>query len=176
MNIKSAVVIALGLVASSAALAAEPKFIDQRNMSEATNYEIQFCYRPSPDFFGVPGHAYVAFFEQEIGSSDISFRAFGATTKSITDIFGGDGYLNPEYASNIHQNCLVVQVNSGKYKSAWNIAKPLFSEPEYSYWNYHITANSCVDFASRIASELGLKTNNENVPKTFITQLKADNG
>lgn len=154
---------------------ANTKYIDLRVKSEAFDYEVHFCYRPSPGYFGKPGHAYAAFAKKDNNSKKIQFRAFGATTKGITDIFGGDGYIKPEYQSHMYQNCLIVQVNSELYNAAWNQAKPLFSEPEYAYWNYHITDNSCVDYARRIARSIGLKVNNNNTPDAFIAQLQENN-
>ncbi len=175
MNIRLLLAV-LAFVYSAELLSAEAKYIDRRNRSETTVYEIHFCSRPSPGFFGKPGHTYVAFYKAETGAENISFRAFGATSSSISEIFGGDGFLEPEYASHLRQDCLVVQVNSDVYETAWSAASPLFMKPEYSYWNYHITDSSCVDYSRRVAHSISLNVNDNETPASFITKLKEDNG
>lgn len=157
------------------AFAAEAKYVDKRNRSEVSITEVHFCYRPSPSFFGLPGHTYVAFYKQAKSGDPISFRAFGATADEITQIFGGNGFLQPEYASNIHQDCLVAQVNTDVYSRAWTVASPLFTEPEYGYWNYNISGANCVNYAKKVAESVGLKGNNKLKPRDFILQLRADN-
>ncbi|WP_338455618.1 hypothetical protein [uncultured Alteromonas sp.] len=164
-----------GIMTSCFAIAEDIIYVDKRIMSETKQFEVHFCYRPSADFFGKPGHAYVAFAEFEQGSNKTKFHAFGATSADIIDIFGGEGYLKPEFQSHIRQNCLVVQVNSDLYSKAWDRAKPLFSEPEYAYWNYHLTDNSCVDYARAIANAIGLQSNDANVPINFIKTLQQQN-
>lgn len=175
MKSKKTLVLASIIFWGFSANAADTKYIDMRVMSEKDDYEVHFCFRPSDGIFGKPGHAYVAFALHEKLSKKIQFRAFGATSANITEIFDGDGYLNPEFKSHVRQNCLVAQVNSNLYDKAWETAKPLFSEPEYAYWNYHLTDNSCVDFANSVAESIGLKTNKENVPKNYLKKLISDN-
>ena len=155
--------------------AGEAVRIDKTNMTEQIDYEVHFCYRPSPKFLGIPGHAYVAFWSQDSETKNVTFRAFGATSSGITGIFNGDGYLSPEYQDNVDSDCLVVIVNSPLYNSAWSIAKPLFGEPEYSFWNYGLLNSSCVDYARNIASALSLTLNDSELPNEFIELLKSQN-
>src|SRR5690606_36732076 len=57
---------------------------DLRRQTDAAGLtEISFCARPSPDAFGFPGHAFVAFSDQIAGGSR-SFRAVGHTLAAGT--------------------------------------------------------------------------------------------
>lgn len=164
---------------------------DLRTLSDAAGEtEVSFCARPSPNDFGLPGHAFVAFSEQPTGKTRI-FRAVGHTVaptagpiaSAFTYFSGGSvaGQQAEERYSHIKQACLTVKVDRAVYQAALNAARPTLTAvgvPDVvaaSAERYTLNGNDCVDFAIKVAQVIkpvGLKVPARDATDTPMSYLK----
>lgn len=151
---------------------------DLRTLSDASGEtEVSFCARPSPNDFGLPGHAFVAFSEKPTGKLRI-FRAVGHTiaptagpvASGFTYFSGGSvaGQQAEERYTHVKQACLTLQVDRMVYQSALAAARPTLTAvgvPDAvaaSVERYTLNGNDCIDFAMKVAQVI--KPAGLNVP------------
>jgi hypothetical protein len=156
------------VLAISAAAPALGQTRDLRRQTDVmgTN-EISFCSRPSPDAFGFPGHAFVAFSEPtEAGRN---FRAVGHTvatsnvTATVFTYFNGRSVAGrdaEEVYTHVKQACLTLLVDRSDFQRAIAAAQPTFTrfgfpaEIARSMERYSLSGNDCLDFIVRVANTL----------------------
>lgn len=176
------------------AIAAEK---DLRTMSDASGEtEISFCARPSPNDFGLPGHAFVAFSEKPTAGARV-FRAVGHTvatsagpvSSAFTYFSGGSvaGQQAEERYTHIKQACLALKVDRAVYQSALAAARPTLTTlgiPDAvaaSAERYTLNGNDCIDFVIKVAQPIklaGLKVPTRgatDTPMSFLKKLVAAN-
>lgn len=165
-QISVAAIVAAFVVAAEPSALADEK--DLRTRTDAAGVtEISFCARPSPNAFGFPGHAFVAFNDQAPGGG---FRSVGQTVApgagvgaTIFTYFSGGsvaGQQAEERYSHLKQNCLTLQVDREIYQRALAAARPTLSAlgiPDAvaaSAERYTLSGNDCMDFIGRVAQPL----------------------
>ncbi|MFG1289854.1 hypothetical protein [Xanthobacter versatilis] len=143
---------------------------DLRGRTDAAGLtEISFCARPSPNAFGFPGHAFVAFSDQGAHASP-GFRAVGHTVAggvgapaAIVTYFGGGsvaGQQAEERYSHLKQGCLTLKVDRDTYHRAIEAARPTLSalgipdDLAASAERYSLSGNDCMDFIIKVAQPL----------------------
>lgn len=190
----------LFLWATAVALSAVPAFAHEKDLRTHTDAsgetEVSFCARPSPNTFGFPGHAFVAFSDRPTGQPRI-FRAVGHTVASSAagpsmafTYFGGGsvaGQQAEERYTHAKQDCLTVKVNRATYQQALAAAQPTLTalgvpaNVAASAERYSLNGNDCIDFAVRVAGALrpaGLSVPARaaaDTPMGFIRRLIAAN-
>ncbi len=172
---------------------AHAETIDLRQRSETNrSEEISFCARPSPNGFGFPGHAFVAFSHVEGGGR--TFLALGRTTNAgapsaIRSYFGRatSGLISQENYSHVRQDCLTVLVSPGDYERARSAARPrlaalgLPNETTQRLESYSLGSNDCLTFIIDVAATLagsGLmlpERSRADLPLDYIEKLRAEN-
>jgi hypothetical protein len=149
-------------------------------------YDIAFCARPSPDFTGKPGHAFVAFSHKDVdGTRD--FFAVGHTVsagisaaRATWSYWGGPvpGRLKEERYTALRQACLNVKVDKRDYDSgialtASPLAKLGLARPnDVIFESYKLGAEDCIAFMVLVANVL--KARGLNVPDRGGTELPMD--
>ena len=184
--------VAFTLASSCTSLAAAHEK-DLRTQTDATGEtEISFCSRPSPDSFGFPGHAFVAFSERPPGKPRV-FRAVGhtigpstSTPSTVFTYFGGaavSGQQAEERYTHMKQACLTVKVDRAVYVQALAAARPTLSMvgvPDAlaaSAERYSLNANDCIDFALKVAQPIRAKglivptRTPTDLPSTYVRKL-----
>lgn len=168
MKIPPSIVLAVAVLclAVSRASAHERDLRTQTDAGAAT--EINFCARPSPNAFGFPGHAFVAFSERPSGGGR-TFRAVGHTVASgigaaaaLFTYFGGSvsGQQMEERYTHVKQDCLTVKVDRSVYRQALAAARPTLTavgipdNAAATAERYALNGNDCIDFILRIAETL----------------------
>jgi hypothetical protein len=168
--------------------------VDLATMSEAGGpYEVSFCARPSPEAFGFPGHAFVAFSKGNGG--DRQFTALGLTVAgdvspvaaALSYFEGVSGQLAEERMSHLRQRCLTVRVNKASYDRAYASTRPVLERLGIGPTGgrltefYRLSANDCITYAAHVAALLktdGLVVPDRrgtDLPIDFILRLKAAN-
>jgi len=103
-------------------LPATSETIDLRNQSEAGDYEVAFCARPSPNG-GLPGHAFVSFSSTNPGQQR-DFISVGHTPSQDSGLgwtlwsrIGRpvNGVVAEERYTSVSEQCLQVKVNRATY-------------------------------------------------------------
>ena len=186
------------LVATVLLLSAPPSEARDKDLRTKTDAagvtEISFCARPSPNSFGFPGHAFVAFSDQSAGGS---FRSVGHTVAPETGAaaalftyFGGGsvaGQQVEERYSHLKQDCLTLQVDREVYQKSISAARPTLTvlgipdQAAASVERYSLSGNDCMDFIMRVAQPLkpaGLSIpprGATDTPLDYIRKLTAAN-
>ncbi|WP_291851219.1 hypothetical protein [Bradyrhizobium sp.] len=164
---------------------------DLRKRTDAAGLtEISVCARPSPNAFGFPGHAFIAFSYQAAGGSR-SFRAIGHTVAPTTGLaaavftyFSGGsvaGQQEEERYTHLKQACLTLKVDREIYQRALDAARPTLSAlgiPDAvaaSVERYSLNGHDCMDFISNVAQPLktaGLSTPERAATDTPIAYIR----
>jgi len=180
----SAMIVATMLLLSTPPAYARDK--DLRTKTDAAGVtEISFCARPSPNSFGFPGHAFVAFNDQSPGGS---FRSVGQTVAPGTGAaaaaftyFGGGsvaGQQAEERYSHLKQDCLTLQLDRDVYQRAIATARPTLTvlgipdQVAASVERYSLSGNDCMDFILRVAQPL--KSAGLSIPARGATDTPLD--
>ncbi len=171
--------------------------LDLRQMTDASGAaEISFCARPSPNKFGLPGHAFVAFSITRANGGR-EFRSVGHTVTEggnlssvVFSYFGSAsvaGKQMEERYTSVKQDCLTVKVNKPAYEIALKAAQPTLAnlgvsqDVAASAERYSLGRDDCVTFAHAVALSLqqyGLKVPTRgatDTPQAWIAKLKEAN-
>ena len=169
------------------AIPAAAQVRDLRTQTDAFGAtEVSFCAGPSPDTFGLPGHAFVAFSDERHGQPR-RFRAIGHTIGPQTGsaaaaftYFNGAtvaGRQAEERYTALKQACLTAKVDRVVFDRAVAAARPTLTAlgidaaTAATLERYSLNGQDCMDFLMRVARQLapaGL-----TVPPRAATDLPA---
>lgn len=192
--------VAISIVGVSYFVLSNPVFAHEKDLRTMTDSsgetEVAFCSRPSPNSFGLPGHAFVAFSARNpAGVRD--FRAVGhtvasgaSTVSAAFSYFGGSsvsGAQMEERYTSVKQACLTVKVDRAVFQNAVSAAQPTLSKLGFpatvasSMERYSLGSNDCITFAERVATAIkpaGLTVPTRSpvdTPASWINKLIASN-
>lgn len=169
--------------------------LDLRKRSEPGGpNEISFCARPSPNKFGFPSHAFVAFSDVQNGRRQ--FLALGRTIGPATSPVGAalsyfgpsvPGEISEELYTDIRQECLTVTVNRDIYEKARVAARPrltalgLTDAAAARLESYRLGNDDCLAFildVARAIAPAGFRVPpraTTDLPLAYIGKLRAAN-
>lgn len=157
-----------------------------RTDASGETYFVGFCARPSPSggiLDGLPGHMFVSF-SRKYANGKHDFMAIGHTTDAgaaaaLTFLSGSvPGYIGEERYTNIHQQCLTVQVDRKDYEYARitrNVQEELSELLDLKitiFEDYSLGSEDCMAFAISVAETL--RDNGLAVPERKDTELPMD--
>jgi len=158
-------------IAGAVAVASGPhRIIDLRKRSEATEYEIGLCARPSPDAtLGLPGHAFVSFSSKPTGQPR-RYLAVGHTTRAglgrvllsyIRPLGPVEGHLAEELYTAVTEKCLLAKLDREAFDRALVFTQDplsklgLVNSSDEVRLAYALGAQDCVTFMTAVARAIG---------------------